>query len=125
MISTRDKGNFGETAAVDYLMKAGYTIKDRNFRSRYGEIDIIGEDDGCIAFIEVKSRQNINSGMPCEAVGYKKQKQIVNMALMYIAKNNLIDSNFRFDVVEIIFHDSDVEYINLIKDAFRADYGFY
>ncbi|HBM81651.1 MAG TPA: YraN family protein, partial [Clostridiaceae bacterium] len=52
MDSSKDKGDLGEQAAVEYLIKNGYSILQRNFRTRYGEIDIIGRDEDYIAFIE-------------------------------------------------------------------------
>lgn len=120
MISSREKGNFGEDAAVNYLIGNGYTILDRNYRSRYGEIDIIAEDGGYIAFVEVKARKNFEMGLPCEAVNYHKQRQVIRMALMYIASKKISDCPMRFDVVEIVGDGCEVRYIRLIKDAFQA-----
>lgn len=120
MISSREKGNFGETAAVNYLIGNGYKILGRNYRSRYGEIDIIAEDNGYTVFVEVKARKNFNMGLPCEAVNYHKQRQIVRMALMYIASKKLSECPLRFDVVEVVADGSEVKYIRLIKDAFQA-----
>lgn len=120
MISSKEKGNIGEETAVNYLIGNGYRILDRNYRSRYGEIDIIGEDNGYIAFVEVKSRKNFDMGLPCEAVNYRKQRQIARMALMYIASKKLSDRSFRFDVVEVVADSYEVKYIRLIKDAFQA-----
>ena len=121
MFSSKEKGDLGEEAALKYLIQNGYEILDRNFRTRYGEIDIIGKDKDYIAFIEVKSRKDFLHGLPCEAVNANKQHRIVRMALLYIAKNNLHNSNFRFDVVETVINDSDIKYIRLIKDAFQVD----
>lgn len=120
MISSKEKGNFGETAAANYLIGNGYKIIDRNFRSRYGEIDIIAEDDGYTVFVEVKTRKNFDMGFPCEAVNYAKQKQIVRMALMYIVSKKILDCPMRFDVVEVVADGFEIRYINLIKDAFQA-----
>ena len=54
--------------------------------------------------------------MPCEAVDIKKQKKIINTALMYIQQNNLSDNSFRFDVIEILALDTVM--IRHIKNAF-------
>ena len=121
MFSGKEKGDIGEAAALNYLMQSGYIILDKNFRSRYGEIDIIGKDNDYIAFIEVKTRKNFKMGLPCEAVTYYKQHRIGRMALLYIAKNKLIDYNFRFDVVEVVLDNSEVKYLRLIKDAFEVN----
>lgn len=121
MISSTQKGNFGEDAALRYLIDLGYSILSKNFRNRYGEIDIIGEDDGIIAFIEVKARESLEFGLPCEAVDKRKQRQIARMALLYIARNSLEDRACRFDVVEVVLNSGSVKYMRLIKDAFQAD----
>lgn len=121
MYSSRDKGDIGEQAAFDYLTSNGYMILDRNFRTKYGEIDIIGKDNGYIAFVEVKSRRDFKMGLPCEAVNESKQKKIARMALLYIMKKKLYNYNFRFDVVEVVLNGSEVKYLRLIKDAFQVD----
>lgn len=121
MYNSREKGKFGEDAALDYLIKNGYTVLDRNYRTRYGEIDIIARDESYISFIEVKSRKDFTMGLPCEAVNSLKQRKIVRMALLYIAQNNLPNENFRFDVVELVVSFDEIKYIRLIKDAFQVN----
>ncbi len=110
------KGTYGEDLACKELEKNGYVILKRNFRYRNGEIDIIAEKDGIIIFVEVKLRTSTEKGMPCEAVDIKKQKKIINTALMYIQQNNLSDNSFRFDVIEILALDTVM--IRHIKNAF-------
>jgi putative endonuclease len=121
MLSNREKGNFGEQAALNYLIRNGYIILDRNFRTKYGEIDIIAKDNSYIAFIEVKTRRNFIHGLPCESVNKNKQQRIARMALLYILKKKLQDCNFRFDVIEIVLNGLEVKYLRLIKDAFQID----
>ncbi|MDI6618475.1 MAG: YraN family protein [Clostridiales bacterium] len=121
MDSSKDKGDLGEQAAVEYLIKNGYSILQRNFRTRYGEIDIIGRDEDYIAFIEVKTRKNNEFGLPCEAVTKNKQNKIIRMAMMYISQKRLYGLNFRFDVVETIISNDEIRYLRLIKNAFDAD----
>ncbi len=121
MDSSKDKGDLGEQAAVEYLIKNGYSILQRNFRTRYGEIDIIGRDEDYIAFIEVKTRKNNEFGLPCEAVTKNKQNKIIRMAMMYISQKRLYGLNFRFDVIETIISNDKIRYLRLIKNAFDAD----
>jgi putative endonuclease len=109
------KGKFYEDKAADYLKLKGYRILKRNFRSPYGEIDIIAGEGKYICFVEVKAR-NCNylvSGK--EAVDSRKIEKIKKTALFY-AKDNL-DRLFRFDVLEII-QSKDIRRYNLIKGAF-------
>lgn len=98
----KQKGDIGEALAVKILQKKGYTILDKNFRLRTGEIDIIAKHKGYIVFVEVKYRQNTGKGNPAEAVDYRKQQKIIATAKSYIQRNSLYDCDFRFDVIEII-----------------------
>jgi putative endonuclease len=119
--SRRAIGNYGEDIAVDFLKESGYTILDRNFSSRTGEIDIIAKDGEYICFIEVKSRCGMRFGTPGEAVNPTKQHHIYKTAEYYIMKKKLFKFSFRFDVIEVILR-SQIEghfSIRLIKDAFR------
>lgn len=124
MISGKEKGNIGENIAAEYLKNNGYNILFRNFRTRYGEIDIIGEEDGYIAFIEVKARKNFKMGLPCESVSVNKQRRIARMANLYIAINNLSNRNFRFDIVEMILDGEEAKFIRILKDAFWVESVF-
>ena len=113
------QGMQGQNAAKEHLVKKGYAILYENYRLRSSEIDIIAKDRDYYVFIEVKYRKGLAYGLPREAVGYYKQKQIIKAAMHYIVKKNLNNSNFRFDVVEILEMDGKA-YINHIVDAFHA-----
>ena len=79
--SGRSTGSVYEDMAVCYLKKLGWRILARNFRSRFGEIDIIAADGRSIVFIEVKYRKNDHKGTPLEAVSLYKQRRISHTAL--------------------------------------------
>ncbi|MGY0372092.1 YraN family protein [Clostridium sp. JNZ J1-5] len=115
-------GNYGEFISREFLIKQGYTIMDTNFKCKLGEIDIISfvSSKNCICFTEVKSRYNTLYGRPSESITYKKIFRLKNIAQYYILKNNLHKFNFRFDVIEILFHiENDTYDINLIENAFN------
>lgn len=97
-----EKGNFGENEAVKYLEKKGYEILNRNFRCRFGEIDIICKLNEYIVFVEVKYRKTLSHGYPREAVTKYKQKIIKKVSVYYITVEKIIDSSFRYDVIEIL-----------------------
>ena len=101
-MNNKEFGSMGEDIAVKYLIQNGFDIIDRNFYSRFGEIDIIATKNTDIIFIEVKTRKNILYGRGSEAVNYKKQSKIKNTALDFISQKNIVNVNFRFDVIEII-----------------------
>ena len=110
-------GRNGEQIAVDFLKNNGFDIVKQNFYGRFGEIDIIARDKNDFVFVEVKTRKNNLYGNPCESVSFIKQEKIKKTALEFISKENLVDKNFRFDVIEIILDKKDIK-INHIENAF-------
>lgn len=117
--TNKDIGNSGEKICENFLINYKYKILAKNFRNRIGEIDIIALYNGDIIFIEVKARNTLKFGNPCESVTYKKQQKIKSVANYYIYINNLFNKNVRFDVLEVIFNKDKSYNINHIKDAFR------
>ncbi len=112
-------GKFGEDFAARYLSGKGYMIKDRNFRGKHGEIDIIAYDmDGCLVFVEVKTRKNDDYGYPSEFVDRKQQKRLRYMAQLYSGD----DMYMRFDIIEVYYGNSPdgmyVKAVNHIENAF-------
>lgn len=95
-------GKKGETAACAYLERHGYTICSRNYRCRYGEIDIIAAKGSELSFVEVKTRRNLKFGLPCLAVNYAKQQKIRSAALCYLQQENKHQQQISFDVIEIL-----------------------
>jgi len=116
----KDIGNLGESIAEEYLTKMGYIVLEKNFRSKFGEIDIIGKDGNYIAFIEVKARYGSLYGTPAESITTLKQNKIYKTAQLYIMKKRIAKFNFRFDVIEVILNTKNNDHsIRLIKDAFQ------
>jgi len=115
-------GKFGEDIASKYLEEKGYKIKERNYRTFLGEIDIITEYKGSIIFIEVKTRRSDRFGYPEEAINFNKQQKIIKNALCYLAKYHLWKTNYCFDVILVsISNHKDVERIKHIRNAFYLD----
>ena len=75
-------GVLGEMQAVKYLRKKKYKIIDTNYRTRFGEIDIICEYENFIVFAEVKTRSENSIAQPMEFVDGKKQKNIINIYIL-------------------------------------------
>jgi len=109
-------GAAGEDAAVRYLEKIGYTILERNYRLRIGEVDVIARDEEYLVFIEVKTRHSQRFGSPFEAVDVRKQQQIVKVAAAYMQER---DIPVRFDVVAVIRNGRDIR-VELLKNAFEV-----
>jgi putative endonuclease len=113
----KQKGSAGELSAYRYLRQQGYKIVARNYRKRFGEVDLIGWDGDTLAFIEVKSRTNRLRGRPEEAVHPGKQRQICRVAREYRSRNRLHDISYRFDIVSIE-GVAGQEQVELLKGAF-------
>lgn len=108
------KGKSGEIIAQKYLQKQKkFKILEKNYKSKIGEIDMIAIDQNYLVFVEVKTRTTTKFGRASEAVDSNKQNKIRKVALGYLVHNNLLNSNVRFDVVEV--YDDE---INHIKNAF-------
>ena len=99
-------GNEGERYAAKYIKKLGYKIISRQFRNRFGEIDLIAADGNMLVFIEVKTRRSDQKGTPEEAVTGRKQEQIRKVAISYLKQKQLEGTPFRFDVISVLWPDS-------------------
>ena len=115
-------GKKGEGLARKHLKKLGYRILAKNYRCRFGEIDLIAEHDGCLVFVEVKTRSGLNFGQPAEAITRNKRQQISKVALEYMAKNDLRNRSARFDVVTVLQQEGISPAIEIIPDAFDLCY---
>jgi len=114
-------GEEGESIAARYLLKKGYRILERNYRTKLGEIDIIAKDNDTIVFVEVKSRRSWQFGNPKGAVTPQKQRKISTVALYYLKVNNHSNARARFDVVAVTV-TRDKPQIEIIKNAFELAY---
>jgi putative endonuclease len=110
-----------EAIAAQYLVRKGYTILERNYRTALGEIDLVARHEGVIVFVEVKSRRTARRGDPKWAVTAAKQRKISKTALIYLKKHRQMDARARFDVVTIQ-PGGDRPRIELISNAFELAY---
>ncbi|MGM0508337.1 MAG: YraN family protein [Fusobacteriota bacterium] len=100
--NTRDIGKKGENKAKNYLQKKGFEILEENFYGKYGEIDLIIQDEkSTVIFVEVKYRKTKKYGLSQEVITRKKKKRMYLTALEYINKKNINDYNLRFDLIAI------------------------
>lgn len=111
-------GKAAENAAAKFLKAKGYKILKRNYKTKFGEIDIIAQQKGVICFVEVKARHSLNLGFPQEAVTAHKQRQICRVAVYYLKVNNLLGRPARFDVLALLYVNDQPE-ITLIVNAFE------
>jgi putative endonuclease len=100
--NTRAKGASAEQLAADYLVANGFTIAERNYRVRIGEIDCIARDsDGTLVFVEVKSALGGSCGHPFSWITPAKQRQIVRVAKWYLAAQHIRSGPCRFDAIAV------------------------
>jgi len=115
----KNLGSKGESLAVTFIKKRGYTVITRNYKTPFGEIDIIAKDGDTVVFIEVKTRKNTVFGYPFESVNKKKMQKIKNSALHYLKKQGQ-EFRVRFDVISIVSTYSGHNEVEHITDAFEV-----
>ena len=102
------RGSLGEQIAVDHLETRGYEIVERNYRTRFGELDVVAADDAALVFCEVKTRvANGRSGpaMPLDAIGSQKRRRIRRMAAQWLAESDSTRpsrADLRFDAIGVV-----------------------
>lgn len=111
-------GTAGEDIACRELETLGYHIRERNYRTRFGEIDVVAMDGETVVFVEVKTKTSGDFGDPVEEVTPQKQRQIVSMGEWYHAFNCTSGTPCRFDVVAIDLSLMPARVAHY-KDAFR------
>ena len=119
-MNTKLLGRWGEEQAALFLKNKGYELLGVGFSTRFGEIDIIAQKDGYVAFVEVKLRKNDAFAPARDAVTYAKREKIKTTAQIWIEERNC-DLPCRFDVVEVyapVGARTKSPYINHIEDAF-------
>ena len=103
-------GRLGERLAAEHLVRRGFQILERNYRTRFGELDIIAFDGETIAFVEVKSRRLIpRTRSPFESVHSRKRRQVRRMAGSWLSDrtDRPFASNLRFDAIAVTFDQVD------------------
>lgn len=100
-MNTRSIGQKAESKAADFLEDLGYRILERNFRSKFGEIDLVALDGETLVFVEVKARATRLFGLPEEAVDRRKIKHITLAGEYYVSLHPELPKLQRIDVVAI------------------------
>jgi putative endonuclease len=108
-----DLGFRGEMRAALHLDALGWTLLERGFRCRAGEIDLVALDGGTLVFVEVKTRASIVHGLPERAVSLGKRLRIIASARAYLQRRRARPFSVRFDVAAVTPHE-----IRLVRGAF-------
>jgi len=118
--NNKQLGDRGELLAINYLKLKDYKILERNFRCKFGEIDIIAKDKDVIVFVEVKTKRGIDFGLPEEMVNQRKREKLIKLSQFYIIEKKLFNQPIRIDVVAIEMNKNSKKIrskIRLIKNA--------
>lgn len=94
-------GQWGESLAAAYLSEQGYTVLERNARSRFGEIDLVARQGDSLVFVEVKTRTSAAFGLPEDSVTPRKQAHLVAAAQAYLVEHPELGEDWRVDVIAI------------------------
>lgn len=117
----RNRGTYGEALAAACLRQEGYELLARNYRCRFGEIDLIAKEQDVLCFVEVKLRGSTAFGLPSEAVDSRKQARILRTAEHWLSEQYAAGCelpSIRFDVVELYDrHSGKVQY-RILRNAF-------
>jgi len=112
-------GAKGEKVAADFLKTNGFKIIERNFRCKYGEIDLIATKDEYLVFVEVKSRQaNKQQTSPLISVTKAKQEKLKLLGSYFLQVKKIENRQPRFDVVGITFQPDNRYVLEHIENAF-------
>ena len=117
-MNRRKIGALGERIAADYLEQQGYRVRERNFRSQEGEIDIIAEKDDFLVFVEVRTRRSSSFVTPEESLTRSKIERLINLSQSYIQSHHDLPPLWRIDVVAVeLTPGGKVSRIELIENA--------
>jgi putative endonuclease len=99
--SRKELGEWGERQALDFLKKKGLIFLDKNYHTRYGEIDLVLKNKRQIVFVEVKTRISKKFGWPEEAFDRKKRAKTELAIQDFLQKSNQSTSAYRLDLITI------------------------
>ena len=125
MTTTREQGEFTESLACQFLENKGFKFIERNFNCRFGEIDLIMQDNDSLVFVEVRYRRNNNFGSGAETITANKQSKLIKTASAYLQRHAKLNQYpARFDVISITgpIETTNIENIKFdwIENAFGA-----
>ena len=113
--ANRILGDWGEEQAARYLERRGLRVVDRQYRQKWGEIDLIGRDRETWVFVEVKTRTSVTQPSAIDSITPRKRRRIIRAAMSYMKWKRLEGCAMRFDLVLI-----EAGRIEWIPDAFES-----
>ncbi|GEM_PF-425757 len=115
----KEKGRAAEEAAALHLEREGWSIRERNWSCRTGELDLIAVKDDLLLFVEVRSRSGSGFGLPAESVDARKIQKVRHTAEVYLHRFGLSDRRIRFDVIAVMLgRNLEIRSLEQIEEAF-------
>jgi putative endonuclease len=118
-------GSLGEHAAKKHLRGLGLKFLTANFRSRRGEIDLVFREEDCLVFVEVKTRASDSWARPIAAVNGRKRRLLSKTALDYLKLLKKHPIKIRFDVVEVLLEDGQVQEVRHLPNTFSLSSPYF
>jgi len=116
----QELGLQGELIAERWLVRRGWRVIQRRYRSGHRDIDLVAESGHTIAFVEVKTRRGEAFGGPVEAVNWKKRRELSRSAFTWIDRHGRPGESYRFDVVGILVTGGRVR-VRHVENAFSLN----
>lgn len=119
----RALGRQGESAAVGILQREGYRVLETNFTTRFGEIDVVADDAGCLCFVEVRLKTGAGFGSALESLTWTKRRHLRKAAQIYLARDGGPERDCRFDFLALEWDrrsGTSTKHV-LVRNAFGAD----
>ena len=110
-------GTAGESLAVDYLRREGFTIIERNWRCSSGEIDIVAREGSTTVFVEVKTRSSLAAGHPFEALSRAKLARLRRLAGLWCEGHSSVRGDIRIDAIAVVspaFDAPSIEHLRMV-----------
>ena len=118
MTHRQSLGRMGEALARRHLESRGYVVVETNYRTRFGEIDIVAEHRGKLVFVEVRTTSTRSFGSPEESITRKKRERLVRAARHYLGATDSDDRDWRVDVVAVeLGPGGRVDRLEIVEDA--------
>lgn len=114
-------GKRGEALAWNFLRKQGYSLLEKNYRTPFGEVDLIARKGKVLVFIEVKTRRDHRFGAPAEAVDWRKRQKLIQVAQNFLQEKGLENQAARFDILSIMWDGIQEPRFELTPDAFSLE----
>ena len=111
-------GELGERIAARWLRRRGWRIVAHRFRNGRRDLDLIAEQEATVVFVEVKARRGTDFGDPIEAVGWRKQRELIRSAHVWIDRFGPAEAAYRFDVVGVLIEGESVR-VRHVENAFQ------